>query len=384
MANIVQGLFGPSASQIGQERYDTGYAQDVKAVQLDPLQQANLALRQGGRGIAQGAIAPMLGVQDVELQAQSIATQLASQFDLSSPSGMTKFAQALREKAQETGLTTLNGFSDRAGQRALSMAKTAGEISKTEKETRLMGREFENLGVEGNPELVQKAVVDKDGNIIANVGSPMSRYTSKSNLNVDLKLADFAAQRRDQFLKEAKPLIDQGANIEQGITLLKTNSPFSEAAFANTVVGAFGGEKQKAKAEIDRLINTGSLDERITNSLSKFATGKVSEMTNEDRLNVLTAVGGDVKRRYNAKAESTRKATARVKGLEDQTDYVAPNYEDTVGGGAARGQKAYTIGETFNHPKFGVLKVTKVDGAGNPVEVVDSKGNIGNPAQGAK
>lgn len=59
MANIVQGMFGVNPSQVGQDRYDTGYAQDLRAVQLDPMQQANLALRQGGRNIAQGAIAPL-------------------------------------------------------------------------------------------------------------------------------------------------------------------------------------------------------------------------------------------------------------------------------------------------------------------------------------
>jgi hypothetical protein len=97
MANIVQGMFGINPNQIGQDRYDTGFAQDLRAVQLDPMQQANLALRQGGRGIAQGAIAPMLGVQDPELQKAQMAQQLASQFDITSPAGLTQYAQALAQ-----------------------------------------------------------------------------------------------------------------------------------------------------------------------------------------------------------------------------------------------------------------------------------------------
>jgi hypothetical protein len=97
MADIVQGMFGINPSQLGQERYNTGYAQDLRAVQLDPMQQANLALRQGGRGIAQGAIAPMLGVQDPELQKAQMAQQLASQFDITSPAGLTQYAQALAQ-----------------------------------------------------------------------------------------------------------------------------------------------------------------------------------------------------------------------------------------------------------------------------------------------
>ena len=97
MATIVQGLFGNSPSQVGQDRYDTGFAQDLRAVQLDPMQQANLALRQGGRGIAQGAIAPMLGVQDVELQKAQMAQQLAANFDITSPDGLKQYAQALAQ-----------------------------------------------------------------------------------------------------------------------------------------------------------------------------------------------------------------------------------------------------------------------------------------------
>lgn len=383
MAEIVKGLFGIDPQGYKDQEMVDQQNLALKFASLNPMQQAQFGAFRGGQALG-NAGASLMGAQDPELQAQTLASQLASQFDLSTADGMAKFARALGEKAQETGLPALNSFSTRAGQRALSMRETLGKIGKTAEETRIMGREFKDVGVEGNPELVQKVVVDKDGKIISEVGSPMSRFTNKSTMNVDLKLADFAAQRREQFLKEAKPLIDQGSNIEQGITLLKTKSPFSEAAFANTVVGAFGGDKQKAKSEIDRLINTGSLDERITNSLSKFATGKVSDLTNEDRLNVLTAVGGDIKRRYTAKAESTRKATSRVKGLENQADYVAPDYQDTVGGGAARGQKAYTIGETFNDKTHGVLKVTKVDAAGNPIEVMDSKGRVGTPSQGAK
>ena len=97
MANIVQGLFGTSQNEIMQDRYNTGYGQDLQAVRLDPMQQANLALRQGGRGIAQGAIAPMLGVQDQELQKAQMAQQMASQFDITTPDGLKQYAQALSQ-----------------------------------------------------------------------------------------------------------------------------------------------------------------------------------------------------------------------------------------------------------------------------------------------
>ena len=56
---------------------------------------------------------------------------------------------------------------------------------------------------------------------------------------------------------------------------------------------------------------------------------------------------------------------------------MAPSWEETVGGGAAAGTKAYTVGETYKSPKFGTLQVLEVDKAGNPTKVKDSTGKIG-------
>ena len=47
--DIVGSLFGVDPTAYQQGRDKLAYAQDYQAVQLDPLQQANLALRQGGR-----------------------------------------------------------------------------------------------------------------------------------------------------------------------------------------------------------------------------------------------------------------------------------------------------------------------------------------------
>lgn len=385
MAEIVKGLFGIDPQSYQEDRLAQKRAEAMQYARLDPFQKATTAIYQGAQqGVEAGL--NMMGVKDPELQAQQVASELASKFDLSSAEGMAEYSRALGQKAQETGLPALNEFSNMAGQRALVIQQTLAKTKKTAEETRLMGREFETYGVEGNPELIQKAVIDKDGNIIAKIGDPYSRFTNKStsNVNLDVKMLDVAAGRRDRFITENKPIIEQGAAVQQGLTLAKQDSAFSEAALENTLATAFGGDKQKSKQEINRLINTGSLDERITNSLSKFATGKTSEMTQQDRINVLEAVQGDLKRRYTQRRENTIKSAANVKELAGQEEYMAPTWQEMVGGGAAAGKKAYTVGQTINDKTRGVLKVTKVDGAGNPIEVMDSKGNIGTPAQGAK
>lgn len=135
MADIVQGMFGVSPSQLMQDRYDTGYAQDLRAVQLSPIQQANLMLRQGGRGIAQGAIAPLLGVQDTELQKAQMAQQLASQYDITTPDGLTSYAQALAQNGMPEFAQIAATKAQEMKSRGLNMQQTEMNIKKTQQAT---------------------------------------------------------------------------------------------------------------------------------------------------------------------------------------------------------------------------------------------------------
>lgn len=125
MADIIQGMFGASPSQIMQDRNATGYAQDLRAVQLDPLQQANLMLRQGGRQLGQSVIAPMLGIQDQELQKTQMAQQLASNFDVTTPEGMMEYAQALAQNGMPE-------FAQIAVSKAQGMQKTGLDIQQSQ------------------------------------------------------------------------------------------------------------------------------------------------------------------------------------------------------------------------------------------------------------
>lgn len=135
MAEIVQGLFGLSPSQIMQDRYDTGYAQDLRAVQLSPMQQANLALRQGGRGIAQGVVAPLLGVQDQDLQKAQMAQQLAANFDITTPEGLTEYAKALAQNGMPEFAQIAVSKAQDMKTKGLSIEQSQLNIKKTQQTT---------------------------------------------------------------------------------------------------------------------------------------------------------------------------------------------------------------------------------------------------------
>lgn len=92
--SIIGNLFGIDPAAYQQAQQKQAYTQDYQAVQLDPLQQANLALRQSGRGLAQVG-GGLLGMQDPMLAKASMAQQLASQFDTTTSDGLRQYAQAL-------------------------------------------------------------------------------------------------------------------------------------------------------------------------------------------------------------------------------------------------------------------------------------------------
>ena len=135
MADIIQGMFGASPSQIMQDRNAVGYAQDLRAVQLDPMQQANLAIRQGGRGVAQNAIAPLLGIEDPELKKAQMAQQLASNFDITSPEGLKQYAQALAQNGMPEFAQIAVTRSQEMESKGLGIQQSQLNIKKTEQAT---------------------------------------------------------------------------------------------------------------------------------------------------------------------------------------------------------------------------------------------------------
>jgi hypothetical protein len=127
MAEIVKGLFGIDPQAYQQNQMETQQAAAMQFARLNPAQQAQYGAFRGGQQLA-NAGANLMGVQDPELQAQQIASQLSGQFDLSTAEGMTAYSKALGQKSQETGLPALSNFASMAGQKALSMKATTTDI----------------------------------------------------------------------------------------------------------------------------------------------------------------------------------------------------------------------------------------------------------------
>lgn len=368
--SIVQGLFGvdPAMYQMAQQARQEDQAMQYAA--LNPMQQAQYGAFRGGQQIGNLG-ANLLGMQDPMLAKATMAQQLSSQFDLSTSKGLRGYAAALAS----------------AGAPDLAVQANAAAQKLDESAATIYGKTREHLSTLGKMQnerdrLLQAGYPANDPRVIELTKAIAAEGTSKTpQLSVNAKMLDFGEGRRKAFFEENKDIITQGRQLQQSLTLLEKAdaSPFAQGVFENKIANAFGGDKQVSRKEAERLANTGSFPTRVENSLRKFASGTISDLTREDQKNVLEAVQGDLKRAYEDRRSTVISASAAVPELAGQENYYAPTWQSTVGGGAAAGKKAYSVGQTLNTKDYGILKVTKVDANGNILEAVDSKGNVGTP-----
>jgi len=398
--SIVGGLFGMTPEMYQQTQNQNALKQASELAQLDPFALAKTGIGYGANRLA-GAIGGALGGVDPQLQLISMRNAVMKEVNPNDPNSIMEGARKLGQfdpvganalalearKAAEliarTGkenqqINTLRAQEDlaRTGKKptkvleaeALADAKQA--LSLLEKDTPEYNRQKNiiaqiqsgdtdviEIGVPNQPNMRQKVIINKqDPNAgYIPLGNPYSGLTSSINMPLDIKMTNQELDWRKQFLTENKPVIDQGANVRQSISLLSQSgqNPFAQAAFENTVVSAFGGDKQKSNAEIKRLVNAGSLDQRVANTLSNFFEGTSSVATKEDQKKVLEAVDVALEARYNNASKSW------IAGLDKakvKSDLVIPKYNDVVG---ATPVKQFNEGDKVIHKQTGKLSIIK-------------------------
>ena len=172
---VVGSLFGTSPEGIALAREKAAYTQGSNAglnLLGGILGQSGAFAERGATGLRQA-----MGVQTTDEQVASLRQQAQQQFDTNTPQGLAQAAQFLNQNGDAVGARQMVMLAQ--GQ----MQKTA-TLGKTLEETRQMGRKEIEVGVPGSPEMMQRVLVDKDGNIIQTLGAPYSRFTQKTNLSV--------------------------------------------------------------------------------------------------------------------------------------------------------------------------------------------------------
>lgn len=127
MAEIVKGLFGIDPQGYQEDALAQRRAEAMQYAKLDPFQKATVGIYQGvQQGIDTGL--GMMGVQDPGLQAQQIASKLATRYDMNDPASLQEFQQALQAQAQQTGNGQLSEFAAMVGSKLMAMKAQAADI----------------------------------------------------------------------------------------------------------------------------------------------------------------------------------------------------------------------------------------------------------------
>lgn len=376
MAEIVGGLFGVTPESLMAQREAALAQQAQNYAQLSPEQAAiSGAYMTGGR--LGSALGGLMGAQDPEMMRIQQRQSMLQNLDLSSPESLKSGIQQAMQNKDYQLVSELTNRYQQSAKAGLEAQKTQSEIQKNLREgqtnemknaqsaadmsgaargseewNKVFNSKFNEL-LAKNPSIDSIGVAAgsrmpvyfdkntnqqftiKDGQRVAYNGG-VDRTTSNVSLSPEIKMTNQELDWRKQFLSENKPVVDQGANVRQSLNLLgQTNSPFAQAAFNNTVVSAFGGDKQKSNAEIKRLANTGALDTRIANTLTNFFEGKNTATTVQDQQDVLNAVDKALAARYDSSSQGWK---TRLKQAKVDPSMVVPSYEEVVGTKSAGGQ----------------------------------------------
>lgn len=301
--SIISNLFGVDPAAYQQAQQTQGYNQDYQAVQLDPLQQANLALRQGGRGLGQVG-GSLMGMQDPMLAKASMAQQLSSKFDTTTSDGLRQYAQALIQ----SGAPDLAQI---AVQRADEIDVSKATVYQKMKEAQPKTEEVVNQGVyqdflnQAGGDKVLAAKMYKAAEDMQKLqrsaasGNKITVAGQKNVLEVDKKDAENLVKIRDSAENVIPRLQEQSAALQKGIAA----GSFSDArvAFSNALstlgvkdaatlnmlknTKTFNANRIELASAVAKQLGVNPTDRDFQASLSRFASASDAPETSAAFIN---------------------------------------------------------------------------------------------------
>jgi hypothetical protein len=177
-------------------------------------------------------------------------------------------AQFLNQQGDAAGARQAIMVAQGQNRRGLEAEKLQGEIG-------IQGREIKEIGVPNNPDLLQKAVVDKEGNIIRRVGDPYNRFSQKTTIDAR-QIGPKNVLEIDK--KDAEELLKNRNSLEKSIPLL-------ENSIVQLDKGIIGGTFSDARTALANALSSAGLkDPKITQYLASTKT------FNANRIELATAI----------------------------------------------------------------------------------------------
>lgn len=282
MATQQLGLFGVSPEQIMQTRADTDYERNLAAVQLTPMQQGNLMMRQGASELGRAG-AGLLGIEDPQMQAAKEAQALASQFDVSTAAGLKELTLALQQRAQQTGNQALASLIPQAAaayqkaalNEATVTAKLREKVPAAEEEAKRVRYEelVKQLGPQaGAMAFFKEMQAAKEG-------------VAKAGVAPAVKAAGNISGTVSAYQATVKPYTETVDAAETTVSLIneaqKTQNPTAYEGARVQLARAVGNSSLSRK-DIEAAGGDPSIAGKITNTTSELFTGIPTEATMRD------------------------------------------------------------------------------------------------------
>jgi hypothetical protein len=347
--NIVGGMFGITPEMYQQGQQANQEAQALRYAQLSPEQQAQYGFFRGGQALGTAA-AGLLGVEDPELMKIRDVQQMRTQFDVSTPAGLSAFAQALGQK----------GYTDlaiQAAQRAADLEQTVATTglrqAQAEKALRGPAASAEQLLTSGRYTPASVAKYQASGNIAdlvltkeatggAGVSKPLPASLQKSE-DKDLEAYDSYSSQKEALM----PSIVNLTPDAEGVRKLELGPLKNAKYIAQNLAGNSSPESRAFEAlrsAVGTAVNLQVSAEKgvqTDKDVLRFADALIAAYGKNDTQATLEAL----KRYYDSINRAQQKAAGRVESRR-KSQNVEPYFqgqEQTSTSSAPKTKKTKTL-----------------------------------------
>jgi len=336
--NITSGLFGIDPAILGQQQQNRMSNQALQYASLSPSEQGQYSAYLGG-GMAGRAIQGMMGLEDPQMKKAAMAQQLASQFDITTPQGLTQYAQALAQngapdlaqmavkRAEEMATTASTQFKNMAqAQKALTERTPAAEEEARRirlDQLKLQFGEIEGAKRFNDEQLAQRTSVAKAG-----VAPPASGA-------VPLTVIKQAQDIVNEYTKDPRTKLNTVAQIAILGESVKSN-PTSLPQFQRELV-KLAGDSQIGQNEVKNILGSSGFGADIIDGVNKFFTGAPTDIKIDDVLKGVQALERHYAKQYETGRQKS-KTVLNEGNINQQTQdailppaYVTPKAAPRVG-----------------------------------------------------
>ena len=336
--NIVSGLFGIDPAALGQQQQTRMANQALQFASLSPSEQSQYSAYLGGANLGQAAQG-MLGLEDPQMKKAAMAQQLASQFDITTPQGLTQYAQALAQngapdlaqmavKRADEMITTASTQTKNLAQAEKALRETVPQSEEEARRIRLNQYKSRFGEIEGArlfeaEQLAQRTTVAKAG-----VAPPPSGA-------VPLTVIKQAQDIVNEYTKDPRTKLNTVGQIAILGEQVKSN-PTSLPQFQRELV-KLAGDSQIGQNEVKNILGSSGFGADIIDGVNKFFTGAPTDIKIDDVLKGVQALEKHYAKQYESGRQKSKLVLSEG-NINPQTQdailppaYVAPKLAPRVG-----------------------------------------------------